>query len=60
MVRHNLAWLYSKQNLSKLAIRHVSEVTKNNPNHFKAFFVEAYEYYKINDHNYTDQLIQKD
>ncbi len=28
MVRHNLAWLYSKQNLSKLAIRHVSEVTK--------------------------------
>lgn len=59
MVRHNLAWLYSKQNLSKLAIRHVSEVTKNNPNHFKAFFVEAYEYYKINDHNYRDQLIQK-
>ncbi|GAB6251973.1 tetratricopeptide repeat protein [Bacillus cereus] len=59
MVRHNLAWLYSKQNLSKLAIRHVSEVTKNNPNHFKAFFVEAYEYYKINDHNYSDQLIQK-
>ncbi|MDX7989656.1 hypothetical protein FE392_20690, partial [Xenorhabdus sp. 12] len=36
-----------------------SEVTKNNPNHFKAFFVEAFEYYKINDHNYAEQLIEK-
>ncbi|CAI8805879.1 response regulator aspartate phosphatase C [Bacillus pseudomycoides] len=59
MVRHNLAWLYSKQNLSKLAIRHVSEVTKNNPNHFKAFFVEAYEYYKLGEHDYAGQLIEK-
>ncbi|PEU15509.1 MULTISPECIES: Rap family tetratricopeptide repeat protein [unclassified Bacillus (in: firmicutes)] len=59
MVRHNLAWLYSNQNLSELAIRHISEVTKNNPNHFKAFFVEAYEYYKLNNHNYADQLIEK-
>ena len=28
MVRHNLAFLYASQDLSELAVRHASEVTK--------------------------------
>lgn len=32
-VRSNLGWLYSTQNLSTLAIRHLSEVNENIPNH---------------------------
>lgn len=35
MVRHNLAWLYASQNLSELAIRHISEVTKITQNILK-------------------------
>ena len=40
VVRHNLGWLYASQNLSELAIRHLSEVTKNMPNHFKALYLQ--------------------
>ncbi|HDX9580612.1 TPA: hypothetical protein ROX88_004266 [Bacillus pseudomycoides] len=57
-VRHNLAWLYANQNLSDLAIRHVSEVTKKNPKHFKALFVEAREYYKLGKHAHAEELIE--
>ncbi|EDX66466.1 MULTISPECIES: RapH N-terminal domain-containing protein [Bacillus] len=57
-VRHNLAWLYANQNLSNLAIRHVSEVTKKNPKHFKAIFVEAREYYKLGEHTLAEELIE--
>ncbi|WP_242221565.1 Rap family tetratricopeptide repeat protein [Bacillus cereus group sp. BfR-BA-01380] len=59
MVRHNLAWLYTSQNLSKLAIRHISEVTKNNPKHFKALFVEAREYYKLGEYQIADEIIKR-
>ncbi|MEH6933776.1 hypothetical protein [Bacillus sp. JJ783] len=59
MVRHNLAWLYSNQNLSKLAIRHISEITRNHPSHYKAFYLEALEYYKLDNNNYAAQLIEK-
>ncbi|MEC2943476.1 hypothetical protein P9Z76_15440 [Bacillus cereus] len=57
-LRHNLAWLYANQNLSSLAIRHVSEVTKKNPKHFKAIFVEAREYYKLGEHTLAEELIE--
>lgn len=40
MVRSNLGWLYSSQNLSDLAIRHLSEVTKKMPKHFKAILLK--------------------
>ncbi|EPZ0458070.1 hypothetical protein [Bacillus cereus group sp. BfR-BA-01489] len=58
-VRHNLGWLYASQNLSKMAIRHLSEVTENIPNHFKAIFLEAREYYKMGEINNASQLIEK-
>ena len=32
MVRHNLACLYASQDLIGIAVRHVSEVTKKQPN----------------------------
>ncbi|MGW5981890.1 response regulator aspartate phosphatase [Bacillus mycoides] len=59
MVRHNLAWLYASQNLSSLAIRHLLEVVKSNPKHFKAIFVLAREYYKIGEIHTTAELIEK-
>ncbi|KEK24938.1 tetratricopeptide repeat protein [Bacillus gaemokensis] len=59
MVRHNLGSLYANQNLSQLAIRHASEVTKKNPKLFKALFVEAREYYKLGEYQLADALIEK-
>lgn len=59
MVRHNLAWLYANQNLSELAIRHASEVTKKQPKLFKALFVEAREYYKLGKYQLAKDLIEK-
>ncbi|MEH6891048.1 hypothetical protein V7024_15280 [Bacillus sp. JJ864] len=56
--RHNLGWLYASQNLSKMAIRHLSEVTENMPNHFKAIFLEAREYYKMGETNNASELIE--
>ena len=47
IVRHNLGLLYATQNLSKLAIRHLSEVTEKNIAHFKAVFLQAREHYKL-------------
>ncbi|WP_242221403.1 Rap family tetratricopeptide repeat protein [Bacillus cereus group sp. BfR-BA-01380] len=46
-VRHNLGLLYANQNLSPLAIRHLSEISRKIPNHFKAIFIEAREHYKL-------------
>ena len=37
-VRHNLGWLYASQNLSALAIRHLSEVTERNSQHISKRF----------------------
>ncbi|PFA52934.1 hypothetical protein CN403_34220, partial [Bacillus cereus] len=42
-VRNNIGLLYANQNLSSLAIRHLSEVTENIPNHFKALYLQADE-----------------
>ncbi|PHF06511.1 hypothetical protein COF84_30135 [Bacillus wiedmannii] len=59
LVRHNLGWLYSSQNLSESAIRHLSEVTEKIPNHFKAIFLQAREYSKLGETNIASDLIEK-
>ena len=47
MVRHNLGWMYSTQNLSALAIRYLTEVVEKSPQHYKALYVKAKEHYKL-------------
>ncbi|UNP82661.1 hypothetical protein [Bacillus mycoides] len=59
MVRHNLAFLYASQDLSELAVRHASEVTKKQPKFFKALFVEARECYKLGQYQLVADLIEK-
>ncbi|EML6321709.1 tetratricopeptide repeat protein [Bacillus cereus] len=59
IVRHNLGLLYATQNLSKLAIRHLSEVTEKNIVHFKALFLQAREHYKLRKTNIVKELIEK-
>ncbi|MFJ8528394.1 tetratricopeptide repeat protein [Bacillus sp. NPDC094106] len=58
-IRNNLGWLYASQNLSELAIRHLSEVSEKIPNHFKAIFLQAREYYKLKEGNIAEELIEK-
>ncbi|MEB8723102.1 hypothetical protein P4H14_29490, partial [Bacillus cereus] len=45
--RYNLGWLYNIQDLYPLAIRQSSEIINKIPNHFKALFVLARAYYKL-------------
>ena len=59
VVRHNLGLLYATQNLSTLAIRHLSEVTEKNPVHFKALFLQAREHYKLRETIIAKELIEK-
>lgn len=59
MVRNNLGLLYANQNLSESAIRHLSEVTKKSPNHFRAIYLEADEYLKQNEYKKAEILIEK-
>ncbi|MEH7815106.1 hypothetical protein [Bacillus toyonensis] len=58
-VRNNLGWLYASQNLSTLAIRHLSEVTEKKPTHFKALFLQAREHSKLDETIIAEGLIQK-
>ncbi|MGE6365739.1 hypothetical protein ACQKD9_18455 [Bacillus paramycoides] len=58
-VRHNLGWLYASQNLSALAIRHLSEVTEKIPTHFKAVFLQAREHFKLGETNISKELIDR-
>ncbi|PEJ31470.1 Rap family tetratricopeptide repeat protein [Bacillus pseudomycoides] len=58
IVRHNLGLLYATQNLSTLAIRHLSEVTEKLPNHIKAIFLQAREHYKLGEINIAQKLIE--
>ena len=57
-IRHNLGLLYASQNLSVLAIRHLSEVSKKMPTHYKAIFLEAREYYKLGEIEKAKELIE--
>jgi len=58
-VRNNIGLLYANQNLSSLAIRHLSEVTENIPNHFKALYLQADENLKLGETEVASQLIEK-
>ena len=58
MVRHNLGWMYSKQNLSSLAIRYLSEVIEKSPNHYKAMYAKALEHYKLEERDVAAELIK--
>lgn len=51
--------MYANQNLSSLAIRHLSEVTENMPNHFKALYLQADENIKLGETEIASQLIEK-
>ncbi|MDM5156367.1 tetratricopeptide repeat protein [Bacillus sp. DX1.1] len=59
MVRHNLGWMYSNQNLSPLAIRYLSEVVEKSPNHYKAIFAKALEHYKLKETDIAGELIER-
>ncbi|MFK4415946.1 response regulator aspartate phosphatase F [Bacillus sp. RC251] len=59
MVRHNLGYMYSSQNLSSLAIRYLSEVIYHNPKHHKAIFLKAREHYKLNEPDTAKDLVDK-
>lgn len=59
MVRHNLGWMYSTQNLSDLAIRYLAEVIEKSPKHYKALYVKAKEHYKLKEHKVAADLIVK-
>lgn len=58
-VRNNLGWLYASQNLSTLAIRHLSEVTEKKPTHFKAIFLQAREHHKLGERNIAEEFVEK-
>ncbi|WP_095022069.1 Rap family tetratricopeptide repeat protein [Bacillus thuringiensis] len=58
MVRHNLGWMYSKQNLSSLAIRYLSEVIEKSSNHYKAMYAKALEHYKLDERDVAAELIE--
>ncbi|WP_426981245.1 tetratricopeptide repeat protein [Bacillus pseudomycoides] len=58
-IRNNLGWLYANQNLSDLAIRHLSEVIEHLPNHYKAMFLQAREHYKLGERKKANTLIEK-
>lgn len=58
-VRNNLGLLYASQNLSALAIRHLSEVNQKIPNHYKAIFLEAREHFKLGETNIAKEMIER-
>lgn len=58
-VRNNIGWLYASQNLSSLAIRHLSEVVENMPNHYKAILLLAREYHKLGEVEKVSELVTK-
>ncbi|MBD2823261.1 tetratricopeptide repeat protein, partial [Xenorhabdus sp. 42] len=58
-VRNNLGWLYSSQNLSTLAIRHLTIVTDKFPKHLKANFLQAKEHFKLNEKELANTWIKQ-
>lgn len=58
-VRHSLGVMYAEQDLSDLAIRYLSEVSQEIPDHFRAIFLEAREHYKLGENKIASELIEK-
>ncbi|HEK9100166.1 tetratricopeptide repeat protein [Bacillus pfraonensis] len=59
MVKHNLGLMYGSQDHSAVAIRYLSEVIENSPNHYKAIFIKAREHFKLGETNVAAELIEK-
>lgn len=59
MVRHNLGLLYVGQNMSELAIRHLSKVSEKKPNHYKAIFIEGIEHSKLGNQETANTLFKR-
>ncbi|OXL97091.1 tetratricopeptide repeat protein [Bacillus sp. KbaB1] len=57
--RHNLGLMYAGQNAPRLAIRYLSEVNRNIPNHYKALLIEAKEHLKLGETEIASELIEK-
>ncbi|EMA6344554.1 tetratricopeptide repeat protein [Bacillus cytotoxicus] len=57
--RHNLGFLYGSQNLSELAVRHISEVIAKIPNNYKAILIKACELEKLDNNNEARELFEK-
>ncbi|MBY0599256.1 response regulator aspartate phosphatase [Bacillus bingmayongensis] len=57
--RHNLGFLYGSQNLSELALRHISEVTTDSPNNYRALLIEACELAKTGNKNKALEVFEK-
>lgn len=55
--KYNLGVMYADQNLSELAIRYLSETREKLPNHFRAIFLEAREYFKLGKTKIAKDLI---
>lgn len=58
-VRSNLGLLYASQNLSTLAIRHLSEVNHKIPNQFRTLYLESKEHFKLGETNIAEEIIKK-
>ena len=56
-IKHNLGLLYADQNLSELAIKHLSDSLKDNP---KTTFLLAREYYKLGKHDIAEIRLNAD
>lgn len=59
MVKHNLGFMYGSQDLSAIAIRYLSEVLENAPDHYKAIFIKAREHFKLGETTIASELIEK-
>ncbi|HEK9099863.1 TPA: tetratricopeptide repeat protein [Bacillus pseudomycoides] len=58
-VRHNLGFMYAKQNLSDLAIRYLSEVTNKIPKNYRAILLEACEHAKTGNREKALELLNQ-
>ncbi|MFI8709929.1 tetratricopeptide repeat protein [Bacillus sp. NPDC077411] len=58
-VRNNIGWLYASQNLSTLAIRHLSEIVEKLPNHYKAILLLGREYFKLGETEKAAELARQ-
>ncbi|MEY8349902.1 Rap family tetratricopeptide repeat protein [Bacillus cereus] len=58
-VRNNIGWLYASQNLSPLAIRHLSEVFEKIPNHYKSILLLGREYFKLGETEKVTELVER-
>ncbi|MGE7874936.1 hypothetical protein [Bacillus paramycoides] len=59
MVRQNLAFMYSEQNLSALSLRYLTEVNQKMLNNYKALFIEARERFKMKEMDVASERIER-